>query len=397
MSTSRFAVFLTIVLGIWTVLHLYVFARAGSVPVVTAHLSRRSLLVLGTVLWASYPVARLLQSWGWERLGQLLEFAGAMWIGTLFLLFVALLAVDLISLGGWLLPRLAPSLRAGALGLAGALAVVASVQGLRPPAVRDYTVHLADLPAQHDGLVVVVLTDLHLGTLLGQRWLEAALDQVQRLKPDLVAVVGDLVDGNVRRVEPLVPTLRKLRAPLGVWGVTGNHEFYAGLDASVRLLETAGYRVLRDQWAEVAPGLLIAGVDDLTARRQFGLNDQPVAKALANRPSGAVMLLSHSPLEAETAAAAGASLMLCGHTHAGQIWPFGYLVRLRYKLLAGQTQVNGMPVIVSRGTGTWGPRMRLWRRGEMLRVTLRTAGSVPGQAPDAATGAAAPLAPGTSI
>ena len=97
-----------------------------------------------------------------------------------------------------------------------------------------------------------------------------------------------------------------------------------------------------------------------------------VEQTLANRPPGAVILLSHSPLLADVAATAGAGLMLSGHTHNGQIWPFGYLVRLSYPLLGGRYEVGGMPVIVCCGTGTWGPRMRLWRPGEILRITLRS-------------------------
>jgi hypothetical protein len=117
---------------------------------------------------------------------------------------------------------------------------------------------------------------------------------------------------------------------------------------------------------------VLAGVDDLTARQQFGDTVNPLQQVLTNRSPGAVILLSHSPWQAETAAALGAGLMLSGHTHGGQIWPFNYLVRLRYPLVDGRHQVAGMPVIVCRGTGTWGPRMRLWRPAEILRLTLRS-------------------------
>ena len=138
----------------------------------------------------------------------------------------------------------------------------------------------------------------------------------------------------------------------------------------MHLLESAGFTVLRDRSQEVAPGLVFAGVDDLTARRQFGDRDHPLARAMRDRPAGAVVLLSHSPLDAKGAAAAGAGLMLSGHTHNGQIWPFNYLVRLSYPLMGGRYEIDGMPVIVCRGTGTWGPRMRLWRPGEILKITL---------------------------
>jgi hypothetical protein len=166
-----------------------------------------------------------------------------------------------------------------------------------------------------------------------------------------------------------------------VWAVTGNHEYYAGVEQCVRLFQDAGYNVLRDAWAEVTPGLVVAGVDDLTARRQFGRGDHPLERALTNRPSGATILLSHSPWQAEVAAKLGAGLMLSGHTHNGQIWPFSYLVRLRYPLLGGWYKIGSMPVIVCRGTGTWGPRMRLWQPGEIVRIKLRCVPKAAGRAP----------------
>jgi predicted MPP superfamily phosphohydrolase len=131
--------------------------------------------------------------------------------------------------------------------------------------------------------------------------------------------------------------------------------------------------VLQNRWVRVRPGLVLAGVDDLTRHSRSGVPGDPLAKALAGLPSGsAVILLSHSPLQAERAAVAGAGLMLCGHTHGGQIWPFNYLVGLRYPMIAGRYAVGGTTVIVTRGAGTWGPRMRLWLPGEILRITLRS-------------------------
>jgi predicted MPP superfamily phosphohydrolase len=366
-------VFLIIVLSVWAVLHGFVFWRLASVPLIATNLSRRSLVLLAMAFWASYPLARIFSFWHWDLVGRPLEFAAATWVGLLFLAFLALLVVDAVTVGGLLLPRWAPVLRGWTMVVAGVLAVIGLVQGLRPPVVRDYEVSLPGLPRERDGLLLVELSDIHLGTLIGRRWMAGLVTRVNAMRPDLVLVVGDLVDGNVSQVESLLPVLKTLRAPLGVWAVTGNHEFYAGLDRSIRLFEEAGYSVLRDRWAVVVPGLVLAGVDDLGARRQFGLPDRAIEKALANRPPGATILLSHSPWQANTAAAAGARLMLSGHTHGGQIWPFDYLVQLSYPLLAGRYQVGGMPVIVGRGAGTRGPRMRLWHPGEIVRVRLRTA------------------------
>jgi predicted MPP superfamily phosphohydrolase len=374
MSGSRFAIFLTVVLTIWGLMHAYVFWRLGTIPWIASHSSSRALALTGFVLWFSYPLARILNARKLETIGVPLEFAGAVWMGTLFLMFAALLAVDLITAGGFLLDRFTTAIRGGAVVVAGILSLIAIAQGLRAPLVVAHEVRLKGLPPERDGLNLVVISDLHLGTLKGERWLTKLLGRVDSLKPDLMVIVGDLVDGNVRHVEPLVPLLQQLRAPLGVWAVTGNHEYYAGLDASVKLLEDAGFRLLRNRWAEATPGLAIAGVDDLTAREQFGQHDDAIEKALSHRPVGSRILLSHSPLAVERVAAAGANLMLSGHTHAGQVWPFNFLVQLKYPRLAGRFEVDGMTLIVCRGTGTWGPPMRLWRPSEILRIKLRAGG-----------------------
>jgi hypothetical protein len=268
-----------------------------------------------------------------------------------------------------------------AIALAVGLTAVGVVQHLRGPVVSEHEAHLAGLPVERDGTVLVAISDLHLGSLLGERWLDRRLAQLEPLEADLIAVVGDLVDGNASRVERLLPRLRRLRAPLGVWAVPGNHEHYAGLERCTSLLEEAGYTVLRGRWAEVTPGLVIAGADDLTAVRQLaprGTSSGPLLSgalddALAGRPPGATVLLSHTPWLVDRAAMNGVGLMLSGHTHDGQIWPFGALVRLQYPYLAGSFTVGGMRLIVGRGTGTWGPPLRLWRRSEILRITLRAA------------------------
>jgi uncharacterized protein len=420
MTLRRFAIFLTIVLSVWLAMHGYVFWRLASVPWVAGHVSRPAIIWTAVLLAAGFPLARVLNMRGFARIGLPLEFLAANWVGVVFLLFALLAAADLITFGGWLFPGLAPSVRGAAAIVAILLAAIGFVQGCRPPVVTEHEVRLAGFPEECDGLVLVAISDLHLGNLIGERWMKRLVERVDALKPDVVAIVGDLVDSEVGRLEGLIPVLRTLRAPLGVWAVTGNHEYYAGLDRSVALLEAAGFSVLRDRATEITAGVVFAGVDDLGARRRFsddrtiggragtdrprepgtgcarqavrspggpsgpalpsasdqcmsadGGIGQAMERALVDRQSGAVVLLSHSPLLAEKAAALGVGLMLSGHTHGGQIWPFNYLVRLSNPLVGGRYEICGMSVIVGRGTGTWGPRMRLWRPSEILRITLR--------------------------
>jgi hypothetical protein len=351
-------------LGLWTLAHGYVVWRLWSVPWVARRVPRWLLVALAAVLWVSFLVSRTLGP---------LEFIGMDWLAILFLIFACLLTADIVTGFGFFLPRLAPRLRGWALVAGAVLSAIALVQGMRPPVVRDYTVRLSGLPVAQDSTVVVVISDLHLGTLLGERWLAARIAQVEALRPDLVVALGDIVEGHGGTESTMVAGLRRLSAPLGVWAVTGNHEFRGGRGLGTGPLEAAGFTVLHDRWAEVRPGLVLAGVDDLTSRRRSGLGSGAVERSLAGRPRGAAVLLSHTPWQAEAAAKAGAGLMLAAHTHGGQIWPFNYLSATRYPLQAGPYVVDGMPVIVCRGTGTWGPRMRLWRPSEILRITLRAA------------------------
>ena len=146
---------------------------------------------------------------------------GMTWMAVLFLTFVPLLATDLVTLFGLLLPRLAPSLRGWAVVAGGALSVTAIIQGVRPPIVQDYEVGLRGLPKEMDGTVLVVLSDLHLGSQLGERWLSARVAQVEAQRPDLVLFLGDIFEGHGPPQEELFLTLRRLSAPLGVWAVPG--------------------------------------------------------------------------------------------------------------------------------------------------------------------------------
>ncbi len=353
-------------------MHIYVFWRAASVPVLKRYIPRKLLIGAGLVLWATFFLGRVYGHQGTSPLANTLELLGMNWMAVLFLLFVSLLAMDLVTGFGFLVPRLAPSIRGIALVAGAVLSLFALVQGVRPPVVQNYEVYLPNLAHEMDGTVLVAMSDLHLGSLLDERWLEARVAQVQAQQPDLVVLLGDLFEGHGKPQGELLPVLRRLSAPLGVWVVPGNHEFHRPHNTSTFLIEEAGFQLLRNCWAEVRPGLVMAGVDDLTASRRSGQSGDPISKALAGRPPGATILLSHTPWQADKAATAGVGLMLSGHTHGGQIWPFGYLVKRVYPLLGGRYEVDGMTVIVCRGTGTWGPRMRLWRPSEILRLKLRT-------------------------
>ena len=352
-------------------MHIYVLWRAGSVPFLRRHIKGKMLIIAGMALWALFLLGRIYGHDSPGAFATVLELAGMTWMAVLFLTTVPMLAVDAVTGFGVLLPQLAPSLRGAALVCGAVLSLIAMVQGMRPPVVEHYDVHVPGLPAKLDGTVVVGMSDLHIGATLDGKWLERRVAQVLAERPDMVVLLGDIFEGHSQPTKEHVTTLKGLKAPIGVWAILGNHEFHGNDDSIVPLIQNAGITVLRNERVKVRPGLMLAGVDDLTSNHRSGLNIDLITRTLAAPSSGATILLSHTPWNPDLAAKAGAGLMLCGHTHGGQIWPFGYLVKRIYPLLAGRYDVDGMTVIVSRGAGTWGPRMRLWEPGEIIRVTLR--------------------------
>jgi len=359
----------TVLIILSTIMQLYVFWRLSSVPFVKKHVSTKVLVLLGIILWALLYLGRVIGHNGTTVSAAILEFAGMIWLATLFLTFVPLLATDVITLFGFLFKRISPSLRGISILVGIIFSSIALYQGLSAPVMEKYEVVLKDLPEDLDGTVLIAVSDVHLGSQIGPRWLSACVEQIMREKPDMVLLLGDIFEGHGEPPEELIEEFKKISAPLGLWAVLGNHEFYRG--EAMDTFEKAGFKLLRNQWKEVYKGLVLAGVDDLTSSYRRGGSADIINRALKDRPAGAAILLSHSPLYAERAEEAGAGLMLSGHTHGGQIWPFDYLVQSRYPLLEGRYQVGGMTIIVSRGAGTWGPRMRLWNPGEILHVILK--------------------------
>lgn len=326
-------------------------------------------------LWLIFFLGRV---YGGNRYGALtvaLEVAGMHWMGSVFLIAVGFFIADLVCGFGFLFRKTAVRIRTPGLAFGLILVFIAHVQGLRPPVIETHEVVIHGLPAELDGTTVAMMADLHIGEILvGSHWLNARIDQVQAFQPDLIVLVGDLFE---RSSDPneMVPVMQRLSAPLGVYAVRGNHDALRPdrRDVTGEILAGAGIRLITNEWVKLTENLVLAGIDDLTSsRRRPGEGEANLDLALINRPEDPTILLSHTPWMTGRAAEAGVDMMLTGHTHNGQIWPFNYLVRTRYPFIGGRYDIDGMTLIVSRGTGTWGPRMRLWTAGEISLITLRS-------------------------
>jgi predicted MPP superfamily phosphohydrolase len=258
-----------------------------------------------------------------------------------------------------------------ALGLGTAAYGVASAL---TPIVKRIQVALPKLTRASSGTRVVQITDIHVGPTIGRGFLEDIVARVNALSPDLVAITGDLVDGPVNELAEHVAPLAKLRAKHGVYFVTGNHEYYQNTDAWMAHLASLGVRVLRNERIRIGgdDGFDVAGVDDISGSGKGGKGHaENMAKALEGRdPGRACVLLAHQPRGIDVADKLGVDLQISGHTHGGQLFPWSILVALTQPFLSGLHKLSQAQIYVSRGTGYWGPPMRIGAPPEITEIEL---------------------------
>lgn len=257
-------------------------------------------------------------------------------------------------------------------GTAGAVALGTVGYGaygtLRGPKVKRLTVPLAKLPRSAHGLRIAVVSDIHLGPVLGRGFAQRVVDTVNRTQPDAIAVVGDLIDGSVEDLGRAVEPLSGLRAKYGAYFVTGNHEYISGADEWVEHVQELGLKLLANDRVEL-PGFDLAGVNDL---RGEAYDEGPdYARALGDRdPARASVLMAHQPAAVHDAVRHGVDLQLSGHTHGGQLWPFTYVADLANPTLAGLESYGDTQLYVSRGAGAWGPPVRVGAPSDITVIEL---------------------------
>jgi len=390
---SFFLIFLLIAISVVGGVHYYLYRRlvfGPSLPPPWANIARITLIVLAAGIPLSFFASRALGL----SVTRILVFPIYVWLGVMMLFFFTLVGLDLLRGVGWLVARLSGHadwlesadrrlfLSRLVAGVAAATVLPASgvavVRGLGKLVVKPVDVVLPNLPREFDGFTIAQLTDLHLGPMRGRSFVQQVVSRTNALKPDLIAITGDLVDGSVVELSGDTEPIRSLTAPEGVFFVTGNHEYFNDFAGWMKHLPELGLRVLHNERVTIRRGKAafdLAGVDDGMGGRLAPGYGADLPKALLGRdPGRTVVLLAHRPSVVFEAAEHRVGLMLAGHTHGGQIWPFSYFVRLAEPYVSGLHNHDGTQIYVSEGTGFWGPPMRLGTTAEITLVTLRAAG-----------------------
>jgi predicted MPP superfamily phosphohydrolase len=250
------------------------------------------------------------------------------------------------------------------------------------PRIVDVSIALPRLPRSLDGFTIAQISDVHAGPTVSRPFVAEVVRRVNALAPDLVAITGDLVDGSVKRFGAVVEPLADLRSVHGTFFVTGNHEYYSGVEPWLAHLRTLAVRVLRNERVSISrPGARndnafdLAGIDDHESHRWGGGHGADLERALDGRdPSRALVLMAHQPRQVRVSQHHGVDLQISGHTHGGQIWPWHAAVRIQQGgLLAGHYRFGDTQLYVSRGTGYWGPAIRFGAPAEISRIVLRAA------------------------
>lgn len=335
-----------------------------------------ALLAVSAMLVRIGMVAPTLRRTRWS---EQMAWAGLLAMGFFSSLFVLTLLRDVVLLVLHLAGALGPVFtRDSAIGvplLALAVTAIGFVNARRVARVVRVEVPIAGLPAALHGYSIAQISDIHVGPTIRRPYLNAIVTRVNALKPDAIAVTGDLVDGSVQRLALHTEPLSRLSAPDGSFFVTGNHEYYSGAEQWIAEVRRLGLRVLMNEHVIRRRGdaaLMIAGITDYSAHLFNPAHKSDPQQAAAGAPDDVAVriLLAHQPRSAPAAADAGFDLQLSGHTHGGQFFPWNLFVPLQQPFVAGLNRVRSLWVYTSRGTGYWGPPKRFGAPSEITLVKL---------------------------
>jgi predicted MPP superfamily phosphohydrolase len=376
----RFIIFLLVFLSLYSGLHLYGFIKAKRALAFGWGVTATLIVFMAIMVFAPILV-RALERMGFEGWARILAYIGYTWMGLLFLFFSAAFVLDLyrllIIIGRLILPSdltfLTLSSRFSffiSLFLSVFITVYGSFEAVRIRA-EHLTIKTHKISAEVARIRIAQISDVHLGLIVKEKRLVRIIEKIKSAKPDILLSTGDLLDGQADNLAGLAEMLRQITAKHGKFAITGNHEFYVGLNRSIKFFEKAGFTILRGAGLDISGVLNIAGVDDVAGKRYGLMKEIPEKTILSKLPRDQFTLfLKHRPV-VDKEAPEFFDLQLSGHTHKGQIFPFSLITKLFYPNPVGLSRFGKNAYLyISRGTGTWGPPVRFLAPPEVTVIDL---------------------------
>ena len=384
MRSVIFFFVVAIIIFIYGAFNYYIGYRGWhSLGSCSSFLNRRVYWVIFWLLVAAYPAAQMGQRFLPAGIGRWLTITGAYWTAAMFYFLLIILVIDAVRLLDrffYILPQavrenpLTPPVTGGVvLAIVAAILIYGTFNALNPGITR-YDLTIEKKSGSVEKLDIIMVSDIHLGSIVRTGRLRKLAEEADRIKPDLILLSGDIVDESMEppEVDNMVKIFGKMQARYGKFAVPGNHEYISGhADAAFRYLEQGGFRVLRDEYVKVADSFYIVGRDNSShqapraKRRELSAVMEGVDRSLP------VILLDHEPVDLENARENGVDLQLSGHTHRGQLFPNNLITGKIYEQDWGLLQKGTLNLIVSSGYGTWGPPIRTGNKPEIVEITVR--------------------------
>ena len=381
MKLSSFLLFFGIVLTVYTLVNYYIFSR-GMLALPANSPIRSFFPWIYWGLASSYVIARLLERLWIGLVSDIFMWIGSIWLSLFVYLLLSVLVIDLLRIVNYFLPfwnsitasnpeKYSMLLFWGVIAISSAV-VFAGFINAANPRVNHYTINIdKEIPAK--GLRIVAASDIHMGTLIGPAHVKNLVRMINGQNPDLILLAGDVVDEDIAPVMryDLGSYLEKLSAPMGVYAITGNHEYIGGAESAVAYLSKHGLKILRDTTILINEQIYVVGREDKDRGRFAGRPRKAIGDYLKDLDnSKPIVLLDHQPFNLNDAKVINADIQISGHTHHGQLWPFGYITKAIFELSSGYLKKGNTHYFVSTGFGTWGPPVRTGNRPEIIVIDL---------------------------
>lgn len=377
-------IFFSIVLVLYSLVNIYIFYKGyGAIPAL--HNNRLLYSLVFFFLAAVFIAAKFLESRHSSVITDIFNIIGGFWMAFMLYGFLFFLISDIVLL----LLRISHLINGDNILLyrkwaffvtisLSALLIIGGFINAVIPVVKEYNITINKSAGEIKNLRIAAVSDIHLGSIIRKRSIKKLSSMLHEIKPDLVLLLGDIIDGEIGPVlrGDLLQYFTCPKCNDGLYAITGNHEFIGGGGKTIPYIESKGIKVLKDEMVILDGGIQLIGRIDRDSFRFYGKERLPLGQLMKQADtSKPVILLDHQPFHLDESVKAGVDLQLSGHTHNGQMWPLNYLTRKIYELSYGYLKKGNSQFIVSSGYGLWGPRVRSGSRSEVLLINITFAGS----------------------
>lgn len=381
MRTGMFLVIFSIIILIYFLINYYIYNRAVQALPPGSYLVYFKILFW--VVAASYVVGRIVERYHISFFTDALTWVGSFWLAAMLYFFMLVIVVDLIRLSNHFIGYLPSSLysfpaKTWVMVLSAAIVFLIVAIGhinAISPKINRLSIELDKKANGLDELNIALVSDIHMGTVIGPRRMTKLVNKVSELKPDIILLAGDIVDEDLQPVirHNLGEVLIKLKAPLGVYGITGNHEYIGGVAQAVKYLEDHNIVFLRDSAMKVNNSFYLVGREDRSKNSRGKMRKDIDSLLVGVDHSLPIIMLDHQPFDLDKVVNSKVDIQFSGHTHHGQLWPLNYITEAIYEVSRGYKKVNDTHFYVSNGFGTWGPPVRIGNRPEIVLLNLKFA------------------------